>query len=82
MYRYIYIYIYIHIYIYIYIYIYIHIHICIWTVESQYASSNPSHATTFNLSKYPWERYEAPYPPSYWLNSTTTVFLKNGFGIR
>ena len=23
--------------------------------------------------KYPWERYEAPYPPSYGLNSTTTV---------
>ena len=21
--------------------------------------------------KYPWERYEHPYPPSYWLNSTT-----------
>ena len=23
--------------------------------------------------KYPWERYEPPYPPSYALNSTTTV---------
>ena len=23
--------------------------------------------------KYPWERYETPYPPSYGLNSTTTV---------
>ncbi len=23
--------------------------------------------------KYPWERYEPPYPPSYGLNSTTTV---------
>ena len=23
-------------------------------------------------SKYPWERYEPPYPPSYGLNSTTT----------
>ena len=25
--------------------------------------------------KYPWERYEHPYPPSYGLNSTTTVLL-------
>ena len=25
--------------------------------------------------KYPWERYELPYPPSYGLNSTTTVLL-------
>ena len=25
--------------------------------------------------KYPWERYETPYPPSYGLNSTTTVLL-------
>ena len=25
--------------------------------------------------KYPWERYEPPYPPSYGLNSTTTVPL-------
>ena len=25
--------------------------------------------------KYPWERYEPPYPPSYGLNSTTTVVL-------
>ena len=23
--------------------------------------------------KYPWERYEPPYPPSYGLNSTTAV---------
>ena len=23
--------------------------------------------------KYPWERYEPPYPPRYGLNSTTTV---------
>ena len=23
--------------------------------------------------KYPWERYEPPYPPSYGLNSTTTI---------
>ena len=28
------------------------------------------------LDKYPWERYEAPYSPSYGLNSTTTVLLK------
>ena len=27
------------------------------------------------LGKYPWERYEPPYPPSYVLNSTTTVLL-------
>ena len=26
--------------------------------------------------KYPWERYEPPYPPSYWLNSTTAVLLE------
>ena len=25
--------------------------------------------------KYPWERYEPPYPPSYGLNSTTIVLL-------
>ena len=25
--------------------------------------------------KYPWERYEPPYPPSYGLNSTITVLL-------
>ena len=25
--------------------------------------------------KYPWERYETPYPPSNGLNSTTTVHL-------
>ena len=27
------------------------------------------------LGKYPWERYEPPYPPSYGLNSTTTILL-------
>ena len=26
--------------------------------------------------KYPWERYEPPYPPSYALNSTTTILLR------
>ena len=26
--------------------------------------------------KYPWERYEPPYPPSYGLNSTTTALLE------
>ena len=25
--------------------------------------------------KYPWEKYENPYPPSYGLNSTTIVLL-------
>ena len=25
--------------------------------------------------KYPWERYEPPYPPNYELDSTTTVLL-------
>ena len=25
--------------------------------------------------KYSWERYGTPYPPSYWLNSTTNVLL-------
>ena len=24
---------------------------------------------------YPWERYKPPYPPSYWLDSITTVLL-------
>ena len=27
------------------------------------------------LGKYPWERYEPPYPPSCGLNSTTTILL-------
>ena len=27
------------------------------------------------LGKYSWENYEPPYPPSYWLNSTTTALL-------
>ena len=26
--------------------------------------------------KYPWEKYEPPYPPSYGLNSTITVLLR------
>ena len=26
--------------------------------------------------KYPWERYEPPYPASYGLNCTTTVHLE------
>ena len=34
------------------------------------------------LGKYPWEQYEPLYPPSYGLNSTTTVFLVNIFGIK
>ena len=28
------------------------------------------------LNKYHWERKEPSYPPSYWLKSTTTVFLE------
>ena len=28
------------------------------------------------LGKYPWERYEPPYPPSYGLNSTSTVLSR------
>ena len=28
------------------------------------------------------ERHEPPYIPSYGLNSTFTVLLKNGFGIK
>ena len=31
---------------------------------------------------YPWEKYEALYPPSYGLDSTTTVFLELCFGIK
>ena len=27
------------------------------------------------VDQYPWGRYEPPYPPSYGLNSTTTVLL-------
>ena len=31
----------------------------------------------FSLSdKYPWERYEPPYPPSYGLNTIAAVFLE------
>ena len=26
--------------------------------------------------KYPWEKYEPPYPPSYGLDITTTVLLE------
>ena len=29
--------------------------------------------------KYPWERYEPPYPPSYGLNSPTTVILERWY---
>ena len=28
-----------------------------------------------HFRQIPWERYEPPYPPSYGLNSTTTVLL-------
>ena len=31
------------------------------------------------LDKYPWERYEPPYPPNYGLNSITA---KYGFRIK
>ena len=36
-----------------------------------------NHAITFPFGqmKYPWKRYNSPYPPSYGLNSTTTVLL-------
>ena len=34
-----------------------------------------SHYYVHFRAKYPWERYEPPYPPSYGLNSTTTVLL-------
>ena len=27
------------------------------------------------LDKYPWERYETTYPPSYWLNSSRRMAL-------
>ena len=30
--------------------------------------------------KYPCERYEPPYPPTYGLNSTTTVLLGEWLG--
>ena len=29
----------------------------------------------FRTNKYSWERYEPPYPPTYGLNSTTTLLL-------
>ena len=57
-----------------------------WPSKSRVTSSN-QHITALweyrtpvallrSLSgKYPWERYESPYPPSYGLNSTTTVLL-------
>ena len=31
--------------------------------------------SSYYVHKYSWERYEPPYPPSYGLNSTTTVLL-------
>ena len=34
------------------------------------------------LDKYPWKRDEHSYPPSYGLNSTTTVLLEGCFGIK
>ena len=34
-----------------------------------------SHYYVHVSGKYPWERYEPPYPPSYELNSTTTFLL-------
>ena len=40
--------------------------------------TKPNHPVALLRSlsgKYPWERYEPPYPPSYGLNSTTTVLL-------
>ena len=33
-------------------------------------------------AKNPWKRYEPPYPPSYVLNSTTTVLLKQQYGFK
>ena len=32
-----------------------------------------------HYGKYPWERYEPPYPPIYGLNSTITVLLREWF---
>ena len=40
--------------------------------------NKPNHPVALLRSlsgKYPWERYEPLYPPSYGLNSTTTVLL-------
>ena len=33
-------------------------------------------------AKYPWERYEPPYPPCYGLKIQLLFFLKEGFGIK
>ena len=33
-------------------------------------------------NKYPWERYEPPYPPSYGLNSTITVLWEGWYAIK
>ncbi len=41
--------------------------------------TKPNHPVVLLRSlsgKYPWERYEHPYPSSYGLNSTTTVLLE------
>ena len=38
-------------------------------------AGHPYSATRSLSGKYPWERYEPPYPPSYGLNSTTSVLL-------
>ena len=44
-------------------------------MDSLSASSYSSSLLHSLSGKYPWEKYESPYPPSYGLNSTTTVLL-------
>ena len=47
--------------------------ICIWVYNSCKWVRTPVALLRSLSDKYPWERYEPPYPPSYGLNSTTTV---------
>ena len=68
-----YVYVYICVYIYIYIYMFEQI---IGGLQNRSKRVRTPVALLHSLSgKYPWERYEPPYPSSYGLNSTATVLL-------
>ena len=51
------------------------LHLGVVAIEKEAFGSPSTKVANFT---YSWERYEAPYPPSYWLNSTTTV-LQEGW---
>ena len=50
-------------------------HTTIHRYRSRSHQSTPVALLRSLAGKYSWERYEPPYPPSYGLNSTTTVLL-------